>query len=120
MEQTQSVNLYTWNGTYSYRNKLKKVDNFIKWIFSNLEEEGILVEWITPIALKSDTLSVKLLSEPTLILFTPRSLILNISPYYDILREVAMDYYNCDNSLQIKSLIHRIILRRRAERRETI
>lgn len=84
MEQSQSVNLVAWNSTHNYRNKLRKVDNFLKWIFNTLDEIGPLVEWITPVALKSDTLSVKLLSEPTLILFTPRSLILNISPYYDI------------------------------------
>lgn len=113
MEQSQSVQLFGWNSTHNYRNKLRKIENFLRWIYSTLDEIGPLVEWITPVALKSDTLSVKLLAEPTLILFTPRSLILNISPYYDILREVAMDYYNCDSNPQIKSLIHRIILRRR-------
>ena len=105
MEQSQSVNLYTWNSTHTYRNKLRKIDNFLKWIYNTLDEIGPLVEWITPVALKSDTLSVKLLAEPTLILFTPRSLILNISPYYDI---VSIDNSSLCLTSQVQDHAHLI------------
>lgn len=112
---TSSINLYSWNTTSIVGTDFKNSDAVLKWIYSNLFDDWKgLVDWLIPSGRKSDALAEILESSPTLVLLTPRSLIFGISPYYDILREVAMDYHNCENSPTIKSLIHRSILRRRA------
>ncbi|RWS14982.1 disulfide isomerase-like protein [Dinothrombium tinctorium] len=108
-----SISLYLWHSTLEFQGNRKKVDNLIKWIYEPLQRENAsLVEWITPSGIKSLTLSNILTHSSTFILFTPRSLILDISPYFDVLREVALDYFNCEKSPTIRSIIHRSILRR--------
>lgn len=85
IDTPESPRIYTWNETIVYSGQLNDADAFVKWIFHTAIEKGDpLVEWITSSGLKSDLFTVKLAEKPTLILFTPRSLILGISPYFDV------------------------------------
>jgi thiol-disulfide isomerase/thioredoxin len=87
-------------------------DNAINWIFESVETKGRLVEWVTISGIKSNLLNSLTSKKPTLILFTPRNLLLPSTPYFEILREVAMDYFNCERANFVRSLTHRSILRR--------
>lgn len=139
--EQSSITIYSWSLNSSVRKDFTNSDAIVKWIYKTLfNDQRGLVEWLTPTGSKSGTNITELNMNDTFILLTPRSLILGSSPYYDIvswsinkltklnfccaliivnfflfqLREVAMDYYNCDNSPIIKSLIMRSILSRRA------
>ena len=87
-------------------------DSAMKWIYDTVESRGRLVDWVTSSGIKSNILSTLTSRKATLILFTPRNQLLSTSPYFDILREVSMDYLNCDKLNFVRSLIHRSILRR--------
>ncbi|RWS29465.1 disulfide isomerase-like protein [Leptotrombidium deliense] len=113
MNSHSSITLYLWNSTSVFTGNIKNVETLVNWIYGSLGQENrTQVEWITPTGIKSLSLSTILTQSSTFILFTPRSLILDISPYFDVLREVAFDYFNCDKSPTIRSIIHRSILRR--------
>jgi hypothetical protein len=86
-EKSQQVQIHTWNDTVIYGGQLSRVDNFVKWVHEIVFElNPPLVEWITASGKKSDTLISKLSQGPTLLLFTPRSLVLGISPYFEVVR----------------------------------
>ncbi|RZC27651.1 thioredoxin domain-containing protein 11 [Asbolus verrucosus] len=68
------------------------------WIFKNLQQ---VAGWITPTGTKSLTLADFVQPGPTLILFTPKNPLLQDIDYYNMLREVAYEYYNCANDTQI-------------------
>lgn len=59
-------------------------DDLLNWIHGTLREKGLLVEWITPTGIKSNLLNAAMASDPTLILFTPRTSLFGISPYFEI------------------------------------
>lgn len=111
-----SAYLFLWNATHEISLGEERIlsENVVKWIYDSLAGRGgHLITWFTPSGQKSDLLaSVSEVYGPILILFTPRNFLLRWSPYFELLREVAMDYLNCDNSSSVRSLIHRNILRR--------
>ena len=87
-------------------------DNAMNWIFESVHNKGSLVDWMTPTGIKSNLLTSLTSKSPTVILFTPRSLLLSTTPYFDVMKEVAMDYFNCEKANFVRSLTHRSILRR--------
>lgn len=113
--RVNSLYLFLWNGTFekSFDESSDFDDNIFKWIYETINHRGGLIEWVTSSGIKSNLMSNILTQQTTLILFTPRTLILGTTPYYELLREIAMDYYSCDKSANLsKSLMHRSILRR--------
>ncbi|KAJ6216467.1 hypothetical protein RDWZM_007624 [Blomia tropicalis] len=111
-EKESSLHLFVGNSTEHLTAKFSKPAALLSWIYSRANAASTL-KWLNPNGIKSTKLSDYIQKRPTLILFTPRSFILGISPYFDLLREIVLDYYNCDNSPIIRSLTHRNILRRR-------
>lgn len=79
---TSKLTLYLWNTTEQYSGKLN-TDMIINWIYSHVHNIGSL-RWLTPSGIKSNALDSILSKHPTFILFTPRSLIFGISPYFDV------------------------------------
>lgn len=84
-ERTGQVQIHTWNDTVIYGGNLHQVDTFVRWIFEIVFElQRPLIEWVTASGKKSDALISRLSSGPTLLLFTPRSLVFGISPYFEV------------------------------------
>lgn len=82
-----SLTLYQWNATQllATAGKAPKSDAIIRWLFDAMDKGGSLVEWITPSGVKSHAMDIGVRrTRATFILFTPRSLILGISPYFDV------------------------------------
>ncbi|XP_054168129.1 thioredoxin domain-containing protein 11-like [Oppia nitens] len=111
LAKPQTLTLFLWNTTEHFGTKSIKSATILSWVYSRVQQTPTL-KWLIPSGIKSSALSDIITKNPTFVLFTPRSFVLGISPYYDVLREVVMDYYNCDNSPLIRSIIHRSILRR--------
>lgn len=111
LTKPSTLTLFLWNTTEQYSSKSFKIQTILSWVYSRVQQVPSL-RWLTPSGVKSSALSDILTKSPTFVLFTPRSFVLGISPYFDVLKEVVMDYHNCDNSPLIRSVIHRSILRR--------
>ena len=60
-----------------------KPDIIAKWVFESSNKSPSLAQWLTPSGVKSNVISNVLDQGSTLILFTPRSLILGISPFFE-------------------------------------
>ncbi|XP_076324954.1 thioredoxin domain-containing protein 11-like isoform X2 [Tachypleus tridentatus] len=106
-----TVLLYLWNGTEVYPERNVNTRNILNWAFKSLQRAD-LIKWITPSQKKSKMLSEVMENFPTLVLFTPHNLIHGISPYYDLVREVVLDYYNCNSSIYVTSVIQKLFQRR--------
>nr|XP_027205228.1 thioredoxin domain-containing protein 11-like [Dermatophagoides pteronyssinus] len=111
-QQSSLLIIYVGNRSEHFTAKFSKPFTLLSWIRSR-SELARNIRWMNPSGVKSTLLSDYIGKTPTFILFTPRSFLLGISPYYDLLREIVLDYNNCDNSPMIRSLIHRNILTRR-------
>ncbi|XP_023213847.1 thioredoxin domain-containing protein 11-like, partial [Centruroides sculpturatus] len=77
-----------------------------------------VTSWLTPPGTKSSLLSQIIEKSPILLLFTPRNQMAGLAPYYDLLRETALEFYNCNSSTSVKSLIQHLILKRYALQQE--
>lgn len=87
INKPSSVTLYRWNTTVEHPQQAKpaKAETLIQWVDETVEKTGALVDWITPSGIKSKALDLGVRrTRATFILFTPRSLILGISPYVDV------------------------------------
>lgn len=78
-----SLILYAGNGTEHFTVKSSKSSTTISWIYSRADHSST-VKWFNPSGIKSLQMSDYIHKRPTLILFTPRSFILGISPYFDL------------------------------------
>lgn len=82
-----SLTLFQWNITYELLptpGTAPKTEAILRWAYQPTDG-GSLVDWITPSGIKSNALELAVGRTPsTFILFTPRSLILGISPYFDV------------------------------------
>lgn len=59
-------------------------EEVLSGIVNTVREKGSLVDWVTPTGVKSSLLSAAMARDPTLILFTPRTSLFAISPYFEI------------------------------------
>lgn len=115
--ESSSLTLYLWNQTEVYPNTEFKTNEILKWAFSRLHQ---VTTWLTPPGTKSSLLSQIIEKSPTLLLFTPRNQMAGLSPYYDLFRETALEFYNCNSSVSVTTLIQHLILKRYALQQELI
>lgn len=97
-----AVRLYMWNETLEYSPLAEySVDALTKWISQNVHQVSV---WVNPPGVKSLTLSPYVERGSVLILFTPRNSLLLHNHYYDMMREIGLDYFNCDRNPWIQDL----------------
>jgi hypothetical protein len=83
LAKSSTLTLFLWNTTEQYSSKSFKSNTILSWVYSRVQQIPSL-RWLTPSGVKSSALSDILTKSPTFVLFTPRSFILGISPYYDV------------------------------------
>ena len=96
-EKESSLHLFVGNSTEHLTAKFSKPAALLSWIYSRANAASTL-KWLNPNGIKSTKLSDYIQKRPTLILFTPRSFILGISPYFDL---VSVSYVVIDHSIII-------------------
>lgn len=81
-----SLYMFMWNSSLevSVDDDRNQNDDLLTWIQNTLREKGSLVDWVTPTGVKSNLLNAVMSQDPTLILFTPRTSLFGISPYFEI------------------------------------
>ncbi|XP_034830385.1 thioredoxin domain-containing protein 11 [Maniola hyperantus] len=99
VESIPNARLMLWNDTKEYKpedNKQSWNETFlVNWVLENFAQP---VARIIPMWKKSFNFERYADGNPMLILFTPLNPIYEQLPSYTLLREVAMEYYNCKNN----------------------
>ncbi|XP_042230966.1 thioredoxin domain-containing protein 11-like isoform X2 [Homarus americanus] len=99
---TQSVHLVLWNTTLVFTSAASSDSEAISnWVFKRLDETAM---WLDVPGTKSLTLDHILQSGPALILFTPDNPYHASNDPFTVLREISLDYYNCDHSSRVSNL----------------
>ncbi|XP_014215524.1 thioredoxin domain-containing protein 11 [Copidosoma floridanum] len=106
VEQFPAASLLMWNETLFYPDgNAWTADNLSGWVNKVVHR---VVTWLQPPGSKSFTFAPYLWGGPMLFLFTPRNPLHSENHYYNLLREVALEYYDCSDSPQIQNLIQRL------------
>ncbi|XP_069692379.1 thioredoxin domain-containing protein 11 [Periplaneta americana] len=96
IEMTPTVRIYMWNETLQYSHYAEYApDVLVKWIAANTHQISV---WVSPPGVKSLTLAPYVEDGSVLILFTPRNPLQDQNHNYNMLREIGLEYYNCDNN----------------------
>lgn len=90
IQKSSSIAIFYWNSTGQMMGSNYKPEVIAKSIYESANSQQPLVQWITPSGVKSDALSNVLSQGPTFILFTPRSLILGISPFFETVSSMLL------------------------------
>lgn len=103
--RSSSLYMYMWNASHEVTvdEDRHQNENLLRWIHETVRDKGSLVEWITPSGLKSNLLNAVMSRDPTLILFTPRTSLFGISPYYEIVSTNVSNRNPKLKSLSLKS-----------------
>ncbi|CAH2106394.1 unnamed protein product [Euphydryas editha] len=99
VERVPNVRLMLWNDTKEFKpednNQSWNETYVMHWVLQNFVQPVIR---IIPLWQKSYTFERYADGKPILILFTPLNPLYEQLPSYALLREVAMEYYNCKNN----------------------
>ncbi|CAB3387650.1 Hypothetical predicted protein [Cloeon dipterum] len=109
-----SAKLHLWNETIDYEGDWQS-DSLVKWVFSNIHQVAV---WVTLPGSKSMSLAPYVEEGPALVMFTPRNPFFATSPYFDLLREIGLEYYNCNNNSLVSSLAQHLATRRATSKTE--
>lgn len=93
MDKPSMIAIYFWNSTGRMMGLDYKPEFIAKWVYDSTNASPTLVQWLTPSGVKSNALSSILSQGPTLVLFTPRSLILGISPFFETVSLRRLDVF---------------------------
>lgn len=97
------IHLFLWNETVVYTTPVGSWtgESISQWVENHLQQA---TAWVQPPGVKSLTLSSYLKSGPVLVMFTPRNPLLRHVYYYNLLREVAFSFFNCDGTDWVNEL----------------
>ncbi|XP_069124262.1 thioredoxin domain-containing protein 11-like [Argopecten irradians] len=105
---TNTTLLYPQNNNFTF-------EYIAHWIGTYKQQP--LVKWLSPPGHKTLHLSSAFNSGPAVIVFTPVNQLHTDAYYYNMVREVALHYMNCNNSLFIRDAVE-LSIRRRVENLE--
>lgn len=115
-----SLILYVGNETEYFSLAKASPQSILSWVYSRAAKARTL-KWLNPSGVKSKALADYIQDSPTLILFTPRSFILGISPYFDLVKllcfclprlivvVVVLASRNCARLLQLRQVANNSI-----------
>ncbi|CAH0667337.1 unnamed protein product [Chilo suppressalis] len=99
VETLPNARLMLWNDTKEYitedHMQLWNESSLLQWVLENFTQP---VARIIPMWKKAFSFEKYADGNPILMLFTPLNPLYQQLPTYDLLREVAMEYYNCNNN----------------------
>ncbi|KAG8236018.1 hypothetical protein J437_LFUL015969, partial [Ladona fulva] len=88
-----------------FTGKTFSADAVIEWVDKRIHTVAI---WVSPPGVKSNTLSQFVDKGPVLFLFTPRNPFWEENLTFNMLREIALEYYNCNKSDRVMDLAKEI------------
>ncbi|XP_034935318.1 thioredoxin domain-containing protein 11 [Chelonus insularis] len=113
INHTPAISLYLWNESIIYpQDKSWSADSIIRWMEESTHKVSL---WLQPPGVKSSTIAPYLMSGPVLLLFTPRNPFHSTNYYHELVREVALQYYSCENIPSTDKLIEYLRDKRRKD-----
>ncbi|XP_059482352.1 thioredoxin domain-containing protein 11 [Neocloeon triangulifer] len=106
--------LYLWNETLDYEGDWLS-ENLVKWVSSNIHQAAV---WVTLPGSKSMTLAPYVEEGPALLMFTPRNPFFSTTPYFNLLREIGIEYYNCNKNSIVSYLSQHLAAERTASKQK--
>lgn len=92
------------NGTVRFPASIRlNCSGLLRWVFSVVQQP--LVKWMLPRGVKTLALSSEINKGPAMILFTQDMPLSASNQLKNMLREVALDYSNCQNTTRLNNLI---------------
>ncbi|KAH3861933.1 thioredoxin domain-containing protein 11-like [Dreissena polymorpha] len=91
--------------------------NISNWILHHKQKSQS--PWLVPPGVKSLTLSVPMQQGATVFLFGPTNSLLNVNPYYDMVRFASLAYQTCGNKTNVYNKAMRLYLHNSISRMET-
>ncbi|XP_021942555.1 thioredoxin domain-containing protein 11 isoform X2 [Zootermopsis nevadensis] len=102
IDWSPTLRIYMWNETLQYPHQAEFTsDVLVQWISANTHQVSA---WVTPPGVKSLTLAPYVDRGSVLILFTPRNPLQDKNYNYNMLREVGLEYYNCNINPWVSNL----------------
>lgn len=102
LSTSQSIHLVLWNTTLSFTNAATSDSEGISnWVAKRLDETA---SWLHVSGDKSQVLSLDTQEGPSLLLFAPDNPYHTPNDPYTLLREISLDYFNCNQSSRVSTL----------------
>ncbi|KAG4077611.1 hypothetical protein HA402_008871 [Bradysia odoriphaga] len=98
VESTPVVRMYLWNDTIEYTNNTWTQPELSKFVSTNIHQVSA---WVSPPGTKAATLAPYFMRGPVVLLFTPRIHYAESNDAYAMLRQAALQYYNCPSTNEI-------------------
>lgn len=96
------LRMYLWNETVEYENRTWTVSGIESWAMQTVHRVAL---WITPSGFKSLSLSTFFKNGPVLLFFTPRNLLAESTDATEMMRQIGMEYYNCNGDTWIREMV---------------
>lgn len=108
-----TLKLYLWNETLIYpADNVFRTRSMTHWLSNHMHQ---VTMWLAPSGSKSQHLS-SFMQGPTMILFTPQNPLMNQMDYYIALKQAALEYFSCNDTIPsppaAKIHSHRLNLRK--------
>ncbi len=104
LEHTQAIAIVrTLNSTVFYpKDATFKAKPIVEWAYSHRET---VVQWLAPAGVKSSIMASQMAGSPAVVLLTPHDDQQGLTNNFYLLKEVALEYYNCRNARHVKNII---------------
>ncbi|XP_055639657.1 thioredoxin domain-containing protein 11 [Toxorhynchites rutilus septentrionalis] len=112
VEELPAIRLYLWNETIEFTaNRAWTTTELTSWVNKHVQ---VVSMWIAPPgATKSSSLAPYFNHGPVMFFFTPRSMYGGSSDAYMMLRQLGMQYYNCQGDKWIEEMAKKYIAEQR-------
>ncbi|XP_033630893.1 thioredoxin domain-containing protein 11-like [Asterias rubens] len=104
LQETRDVAIIrTLNSTMFYpKDATFKAKPIVEWAYNHRE---IVVQWLAPAGVKSTIMVSQIGGSPAVVLLTPHDDQQGLANNFYLLKEVALQYYNCGNTRHVRNLV---------------
>lgn len=109
--------MYLWNETIEYENKTWSTAGIESWSLQHVHRVAL---WMTPTGYKSMTMSSFFKNGPVLLFFTPRNMLKESTDAMEMMRQIGMEYYNCQRDEWIREMVREYLPEQRRQHQEEL
>lgn len=111
------LRMYLWNETIEYDNKSWTTTTIENWVTKTVHRVTL---WMSPSGFKSLSLSTFFKHGPVLVFFTPRNMLSESTDAEEMMRQLGMEYYNCNRDTWIQEMVREYFPAQRKEHQEEL
>lgn len=111
------LRMYLWNETIEYDNNTWTSSAIENWSMQTVHRVTL---WMSPSGYKSMSLASFFKNGPVLLFFTPRNMLKESTDAVEMLRQIGMEYYNCNKDAWIREMVREYLPQQRVEHQEEL